>query len=93
MYSRPIGHLHLVALSYTVTYMQSLMKKLLKTLAFFFRFRATLYPCPDTAAERREMAIGVNTRIEDLQTVSTLFYLFRRKSLQLQSFCVLQYYQ
>lgn len=32
-------------------------------------FRATLYPCPETAAERREMAIGVNTRIEDLQTV------------------------
>lgn len=32
-------------------------------------FRATLYPCPDTAAERREMAIGVNTRIEDLQHV------------------------
>ncbi|XP_078378237.1 V-type proton ATPase 116 kDa subunit a 1-like isoform X3 [Oculina patagonica] len=32
-------------------------------------FRATLYPCPDTAAERREMAIGVNTRIVDLQTV------------------------
>lgn len=32
-------------------------------------FRATLYPCPDTAAERREMAIGVTTRIEDLQTV------------------------
>ena len=37
---------------------------------FPFRFRASLYPCPDTAAERREMAIGVNTRIEDLQTVS-----------------------
>jgi len=47
----------------------------LDLLFFFSRFRATLYPCPDTAAERREMAIGVNTRIEDLQTVSTLFYL------------------
>ncbi|CAH1241478.1 ATP6V0A1 [Branchiostoma lanceolatum] len=32
-------------------------------------FRATLYPCPETPAERREMAIGVMTRIEDLQTV------------------------
>ena len=39
----------------------------------FLSFRATLYPCPDTAAERREMAIGVNTRIEDLQHVSTLY--------------------
>lgn len=32
-------------------------------------FRATLYPCPESPAERREMAIGVMTRIEDLQTV------------------------
>ncbi|GMT18460.1 hypothetical protein PFISCL1PPCAC_9757, partial [Pristionchus fissidentatus] len=32
-------------------------------------FRATLYPCPDTPAERREMSIGVMTRIEDLKTV------------------------
>lgn len=36
----------------------------------FLRFRATLYPCPETQAERREMAIGVMTRIEDLNTVS-----------------------
>jgi hypothetical protein len=35
------------------------------------RFRATLYPCPETAPERREMAIGVMTRIEDLNTVSS----------------------
>ena len=34
------------------------------------RFRATLYPCPETQAERREMSIGVMTRIEDLNTVS-----------------------
>lgn len=32
-------------------------------------FRATLYPCPETQSERREMAIGVMTRIEDLNTV------------------------
>ncbi|XP_064644409.1 V-type proton ATPase 116 kDa subunit a1-like isoform X3 [Lineus longissimus] len=32
-------------------------------------FRATLYPCPETPAERREMAVGVMTRIEDLNTV------------------------
>ena len=41
---------------------------------FPFRFRATLYPCPDTAAERQEMAIGVTTRIEDLQTVSNKYW-------------------
>ncbi|KAG1654258.1 V-type proton ATPase subunit a isoform 1 [Nymphon striatum] len=32
-------------------------------------FRATLYPCPETPADRREMALGVMTRIEDLNTV------------------------
>ncbi|KAI6207432.1 V-type proton ATPase subunit a [Aphelenchoides besseyi] len=32
-------------------------------------FNATLYPCPDTPQERREMSIGVMTRIEDLKTV------------------------
>ncbi|CAJ0579527.1 unnamed protein product, partial [Mesorhabditis spiculigera] len=32
-------------------------------------FTATLYPCPNTAQERREMSIGVLTRIEDLKTV------------------------
>jgi len=30
---------------------------------------ATLYPCPETPAERREMSLGVMTRIEDLTTV------------------------
>lgn len=32
-------------------------------------FQATLYPCPETPADRREMSIGVMTRIEDLNTV------------------------
>ncbi|CAD5207209.1 unnamed protein product [Bursaphelenchus okinawaensis] len=32
-------------------------------------FRATIYPCPETSQERREMSIGVMTRIEDLKTV------------------------
>ncbi|KAG9509657.1 V-type proton ATPase 116 kDa subunit a isoform 1, partial [Fragariocoptes setiger] len=32
-------------------------------------FRATLYPCPDTPPERREMIGGVISRIEDLNTV------------------------
>lgn len=39
---------------------------------FFSRYRAVLYPCPDTATKRQEMAIGVNTSIEDIQTVSGL---------------------
>ncbi|XP_061494806.1 V-type proton ATPase 116 kDa subunit a 4 isoform X1 [Rhineura floridana] len=34
-------------------------------------FRATVYPCPESAGERREIAAGVNTRIEDLNTVIT----------------------
>uniref|UniRef100_U5EY30 V-type proton ATPase subunit a n=1 Tax=Corethrella appendiculata TaxID=1370023 RepID=U5EY30_9DIPT len=32
-------------------------------------FRATLYPCPEAPTDRREMAMGVMTRIEDLNTV------------------------
>lgn len=34
-------------------------------------FRASLYPCPDTPPERREMLGGVIARIEDLNTVLT----------------------
>lgn len=36
-------------------------------------FRATLYPCPEAPADRREMAMGVMTRIEDLNTVIYIF--------------------
>ncbi|EDQ89979.1 uncharacterized protein MONBRDRAFT_18895 [Monosiga brevicollis MX1] len=32
-------------------------------------YDATIYPCPDTAAQRRELDIKVKTRIEDLQSV------------------------
>nr|XP_020463069.1 V-type proton ATPase 116 kDa subunit a-like isoform X3 [Monopterus albus] len=32
-------------------------------------FRATLYPCPETPQERKEMVAGVNVRIDDLQMV------------------------
>ncbi|KAM4598111.1 V-type proton ATPase 116 kDa subunit a [Polymixia lowei] len=32
-------------------------------------FRASLYPCPETQQERKEMAAGVNARIDDLQMV------------------------
>lgn len=38
-------------------------------------FRATLYPCPEAPTDRREMAMGVMTRIEDLNTVSIFFTL------------------
>jgi len=31
-----------------------------------------VYPCPETQSERREMAMGVVTRIEDLRTVTSL---------------------
>ncbi|XP_062989415.1 V-type proton ATPase 116 kDa subunit a 4 isoform X2 [Elgaria multicarinata webbii] len=34
-------------------------------------FRATVYPCPESAGERRDIADGVKTRIEDLNTVIT----------------------
>jgi V-type H+-transporting ATPase subunit a len=33
------------------------------------RFHATLFPCPETPPERREMITGVVSRIEDLNTV------------------------
>ena len=32
-------------------------------------FRATLYQCPETAAERQEMSVAVSNRISDLQSV------------------------
>jgi len=32
-------------------------------------FKATVYPCPDNASERRDMGMGVMTRIEELKTV------------------------
>ncbi|XP_065174747.1 V-type proton ATPase 116 kDa subunit a 1-like [Sycon ciliatum] len=32
-------------------------------------FRATIYPCPESASERREMMMGVATRVEDVTTV------------------------
>ena len=36
-------------------------------------FHATIYPCPETKAQRRELGMGVMTRIEDLNTVSCIF--------------------
>uniref|UniRef100_F6PPP0 V-type proton ATPase subunit a n=1 Tax=Callithrix jacchus TaxID=9483 RepID=F6PPP0_CALJA len=40
-----------------------------KAVSVHSRFRASLYPCPETPQERKEMASGVNTRIDDLQMV------------------------
>ncbi|XP_067856008.1 V-type proton ATPase 116 kDa subunit a 4-like [Heptranchias perlo] len=45
-------------------------------------FRATVYPCPESANERREMAAGVKTRIEDLNTVLNQAESHRRRVLQ-----------
>ncbi|XP_078529120.1 V-type proton ATPase 116 kDa subunit a 4-like [Lissotriton helveticus] len=45
-------------------------------------FRATLYACPESVTERREMAAGVNTRIEDLNTVITQTESHRQRVMQ-----------
>ena len=45
-------------------------------------YNATLYPCPGTATERREMDAGVKTRIADLQRVVTQTSAHRRGMLQ-----------
>ncbi|XP_041071665.1 V-type proton ATPase 116 kDa subunit a-like isoform X2 [Carcharodon carcharias] len=45
-------------------------------------FRATMYPCPESASERREMAAGVKTRIEDLNTVLNQTESHRHRVLQ-----------
>lgn len=38
-------------------------------------YDATIYPCPDDASQRRELELGVSTRLEDLKMVNSLFYL------------------
>ncbi|XP_008588427.1 PREDICTED: V-type proton ATPase 116 kDa subunit a isoform 4, partial [Galeopterus variegatus] len=45
-------------------------------------FRATVYPCPEAAPERREMLAGVNMRLEDLITVITQTESHRQRLLQ-----------
>lgn len=39
-------------------------------------FHATIYPCPESSSERREMAMEVMTRIEDLNTVWNLLMFY-----------------
>ncbi|XP_068192290.1 V-type proton ATPase 116 kDa subunit a isoform X2 [Antennarius striatus] len=48
-------------------------------------FRATLYPCPETPQERKEMLAGVNARIEDLQMVLNQTEDHRQRVLQAAS--------
>ncbi|XP_060757953.1 V-type proton ATPase 116 kDa subunit a isoform X2 [Neoarius graeffei] len=48
-------------------------------------FRATLYPCPETPQERKEMAVGVNTRIDDLLMVLNQTEDHRQRVLQAAS--------
>uniref|UniRef100_A0AAY5EHX5 V-type proton ATPase subunit a n=1 Tax=Electrophorus electricus TaxID=8005 RepID=A0AAY5EHX5_ELEEL len=45
------------------------LKNRVKKICEGYHFRASLYPCPETPQERKEMAAGVNTRIDDLQMV------------------------
>ena len=44
-------------------------------------FNATLYPCPDTQVERREMGVEVDTRLADLQNILTTTREHLRKNL------------
>ncbi len=41
-------------------------------LYFSVRYKATLYPCPDSPEERQQVAVGVISRLQDLETVSIL---------------------
>ncbi|KAM4675758.1 V-type proton ATPase 116 kDa subunit a 4-like [Discoglossus pictus] len=52
-------------------------------------FKATIYPCPEPASERRAMAADVNTRIEDLNMVISQTESHRQRLLQeaAQSVC------
>uniref|UniRef100_F6SXF7 V-type proton ATPase subunit a n=1 Tax=Monodelphis domestica TaxID=13616 RepID=F6SXF7_MONDO len=45
-------------------------------------FRASVYPCPELAAERRDMLANVNVRLEDLNTVITQTESHRQRLLQ-----------
>jgi V-type H+-transporting ATPase subunit a len=40
-----------------------------KLINEIFSFRANIYPCPENPHERRELAMGVMTRLEDLTVV------------------------
>jgi len=45
-------------------------------------FHASVYPCPESGAERREMLVSVNSRLEDLNTVLTQTTSHRRRLLE-----------
>lgn len=44
-------------------------------------FNATIYPCPDSQVERREMGVEVDTRLSDLQNILTTTREHMRKNL------------
>jgi len=48
-------------------------------------FHASVYPCPESGSERREMLLGVNNRLEDLSTVLTQTTSHRRRLLEAAS--------
>lgn len=45
------------------------LKKKKKSVVCVIRFRANIYPCPENVRDRRELAMGVMTRLEDLRVV------------------------
>jgi len=45
-------------------------------------FHASVYPCPQSPSERREMKIGVSSRLDDLHTILTQTEDHRRRLLQ-----------
>ena len=49
--------------------MKIFLNENLKKKFVFFSFRANIYPCPENPFERRELAMGVMTRLEDLTVV------------------------
>uniref|UniRef100_A0A8C8IZ34 V-type proton ATPase subunit a n=1 Tax=Oncorhynchus tshawytscha TaxID=74940 RepID=A0A8C8IZ34_ONCTS len=50
-------------------------------IMFYFRFHASMYPCPNNAYARKEMRTNVNTRIEDLRLVLKRTEEFRETTL------------
>jgi len=48
-------------------------------------FHASVYPCPQSPSERREMKIGVSSRLDDLHTILTQTEDHRRRLLQAAS--------
>ncbi|XP_020853781.1 V-type proton ATPase 116 kDa subunit a 4 [Phascolarctos cinereus] len=65
---------------FVIFYQGDQLKK--KVIKICEGFRASVYPCPEVAAERREMLANVNVRLEDLHTVITQTESHRQQLLQ-----------